>query len=176
MPDLVVRRAEEDDLEAVIGVLDDAAARLRAAGVDQWPDRFEAESIRPAILAGETWLGFLDDRPVATVTIDWQDPIWPDDGEAGYCHRLASVSGVAGAGSALFDWAEDHVRAHDRSMMRLDCVAANRRLRRYYEDRGYRHQGDATVGGGPGERAADSTFQTVVSKYQRQLATTPSAI
>ena len=61
----------------MLAVLADAAAWLRARGVDQWPDRFSTEWVMPAIEAGETWLAELDDDElralVALSTSDIED-------------------------------------------------------------------------------------------------------
>lgn len=68
----------------VLTVLDTASAWLRARGIDQWPQRFSADWLQDAIERGKTWLVRLNDEPVATVTLSWSDPLWPDDAKAGY--------------------------------------------------------------------------------------------
>ena len=47
----------------------------------------------------------------------------------------------------LLDWAADEARAQQRRLLRLDCVAANQALRRYYEGAGFRVTGEATMHG-----------------------------
>jgi len=163
-----IRRATQDDLAIVLRVLDDAAAWLSSRGIHQWPVAFEPHWISPDIEAGETWLALKDDSPVATLTLGWSDPLWPDDGRAGYVHRLARKRDTPGLGDALLDWVAEQVEIRGRDFIRLDCVATNQVLRAYYEDRAFKHRGDAAVGGVPGERA-EAGPKTLVSLYERAL-------
>jgi GNAT superfamily N-acetyltransferase len=161
----------------VLGVLDEAAAWLRAGGIRQWPVRFEAAWILDAIGRGETWLVMLGDRICGTVTLDWSDPLWSDVGGAGapagglpsgYVHRMAVRRRAAGLGAVMLEWAAESARQRGCAALRLDCVATNRRLRAYYESVGFVHCGDVGVGGAPGQRLAGGPT-TVVSRYERLL-------
>ncbi|GAB3827639.1 hypothetical protein ACFPIJ_07945 [Dactylosporangium cerinum] len=83
-------RATATDVGDVLSVLDDAAAWLAAGGVRQWPERFAADWVTPAVERGETWLVRSGGRTAGTVTLDWSDPLWSDlPGRAGYVHRMA---------------------------------------------------------------------------------------
>jgi GNAT superfamily N-acetyltransferase len=143
-----VRRAGPGDIEVVLAVLADAAAWLRARGVDQWPDRFPVDWVMPAIDRGETWLADVDGEVFGTLVVQWEDPIFwagfPRD--AGYLHRLAVRRTGRGQGGVLLRWAEQHAAGHGKTFLRLDCVAENAGLRGYYERAGYAHVGDVTVG------------------------------
>jgi hypothetical protein len=162
-------RAAAADLDDVLAVLDDAAAWLDAAGVRQWPRRFAAAWVTPAIERGETWLVRAGGRTAGTVTLDWDDPLWSDlPGRAGYVHRMAVRRWAAGTGRAILDWAAGQAREHGAAAVRLDCVAANPGLRAYYEAAGFRHRGDVEVGGAPGQRT-DGGTRTLVSRYERPL-------
>lgn len=159
-------RAENADIGKVIVILDEAAEWLRAQDVDQWPLRFQAAWVEPAIARGETWLVLVDGEVTATLTLDWSDPLWIDEeGEAGYVHRTAVRRSAAGLGRLMLDWAVDFTRQHRRGRLRLDCVESNARLRAYYEKVGFVHRGDRTVGGPPGQRRDDGQI-TVVSRYE----------
>jgi hypothetical protein len=162
-------RATAADVADVLTVLDNAAAWLAAAGIRQWPVRFVAEWITPAVERGETWLVRASDRTAGTVTLDWSDPVWSDCvGRAGYLHRMAVERWAAGAGRAILTWAADQARAHAAAVLRLDCVATNSRLRAHYEAAGFHHRGDAEVGGAPGQRSGGG-IRTLVSRYELPL-------
>ncbi|WP_165945741.1 GNAT family N-acetyltransferase [Micromonospora sp. KC606] len=153
----------------VVAVLDQAAAWLTAAGIKQWPDRFETEWVAPSVERGETWLVRIDGRTAGTMTLDWSDPLWSDRaGKAGYVHRMAVERWAAGIGRAILTWAADQACAHGGATLRLDCVAANRGLRAYYEAAGFQHRGDVEVGGAPGQRSDDG-IRTLVSRYELPL-------
>jgi hypothetical protein len=153
----------------VLAVLDEVAAWLREIGIRQWPARFRAELVEPAIRNGETWLVTVDGRTAATVTLDWSDPVWDGfGGRAGYLHRMAVRRWAAGLGAVILDWAADSTRARGGVALRLDCVAANPRLRAYYEAAGFGYRGDAEVGGAPGQRLRGGPV-TMVSRYERPI-------
>lgn len=60
---------------------------------------------------------------------------------AGYVHGLMTNRRGTGLGGWLLTWAETRITAAGRRLARLDCVATNGRLRRYYTDQGYREAG-----------------------------------
>ena len=63
--------------------------------------------------------------------------------DAGYVHGLVIDREHAGEGlgGQLLDWAERRTLQTGRTLLRLDCVEGNERLRRYYRDRGFREVG-----------------------------------
>jgi hypothetical protein len=65
---------------------------------------------------------------------------------------LAVRRSAAGLGGRLLDWAAAMATTKDRRFLRLDCVASNHRLRRYYEKARFRHRDDVPVTGPPGSR------------------------
>jgi GNAT superfamily N-acetyltransferase len=152
-------------------VLNEAAAWLQDQGITQWPARFESSWIEEAILQGETWLVEVEGAIGGTVTVDWSDPVWSDAcGDAAYIHRMAVRRRCRGLGSVILAWAAEMVRQHNCVALRLDCVAANDRLRAYYETAGFIYRGDVTVGGAPGQRLNTGPV-TVVSRYEMPLYT-----
>ena len=116
--------------------------------------------ITKAIDAGELFVAEIDSRTVATLQLQWSDPrFWGDidaDADAGYVHRLAvrRTDAGHGLGARLLDWADQQIRARDRSWLRIDVVSGNAPLRRYYESVRflYRHdvegEGQAQFHGG----------------------------
>jgi len=145
----------------VVAVLADAAAWLRARGVEQWPDRFSTEWVMPAIEAGQTWLAEENGEAVGALVVQWDDPLfsagYPSD--AGYLHRLAVRRHGDGLGSRLLRWAEYHAAGAGKTYLRLDCVASNGSLRAYYERAAYEYAGDVTVD------------EYVQSRYEKRVET-----
>jgi GNAT superfamily N-acetyltransferase len=143
-----VRPARTDEIGVVLDVLGDAAAWLAANGIEQWPERFDAEWVMLAIERRETWLAEQDGQAFGSLVVQWDDPLfwagYPSD--AGYLHRLAVRSPGTGQGGALLRWAERHAAGAGKAFLRLDCVAWNGPLRAYYERAGYAYVGDVTVG------------------------------
>ena len=147
---LTVRRAGPEDVETVAALLEDAAAWILARGIRQWPARFPRRFVAAAIRDHEVYLALDGPQAVGTFTIQWADePVWgrrPDD--AGYVHRLAVRRDRAGQGLGrwLLARAEERIRAAGRRYLRLDCMAANAGLRRYYESAGFVGRGEVAIG------------------------------
>jgi GNAT superfamily N-acetyltransferase len=157
-------------VDEVLTVLDEAADWLRGRGVEQWPARFERSWVEGAVRRGETWLALADGAVSGTVTLDAADSVWDDlpGAAALYVHRMAVRRAARGLGAVILGWAAGLARQQGRDALRLDCVAANGRLRGYYEAAGFAHRGDVTVAGAPGQRLDEGPV-TVVSRYELRL-------
>ena len=146
-----VERARGEDAAAVHALLEEAAAWLTARGIRQWiPGAYPAERVPEDIARGDVWgvrgaNGALD----ATLQLQDADPdIWgADDGRALYLHRLTVARRCAGSGlgSRLLEWALGEAGARGRAHLRLDCVASNDFLRRYYAAAGFAERGEARL-------------------------------
>lgn len=80
-----------------------------------------------------------------------EDPLfWPDvpQDESAYIHRLGVRRRVAGGvtSKALLEWAVKRTREIGRRYLRLDTDASRQKLRAVYEQFGFRHHSDRTVG------------------------------
>jgi GNAT superfamily N-acetyltransferase len=154
--------AEISETSEVLGILNEVASWLTSRAIRQWPASFTEAMVEPGIRAGETWLARQNGELVGTVTLSWNDPAWPKAGDdAGYVHRLAIPRRGTGLGQRLLGWAAQQVTDRNRSHLRLDCVATNGTLRRYYEHLGFAYCGDTELFGAPGERLNTGTSTTV---------------
>ena len=166
---MLLRPATPADLSAVVALLDEAAEWLRERGLDQWPKRFSPDWVAPAVADGEVQLAVVGDEPVGTYALVWADPvIWgdlADHEDAGYVHQLAVARSWAGRGigERLLDHAGALVAEAGRRWVRLDCVAHNAGLRRYYRGLGFTELGVVTDL--PRERAAWRT----AARFQRSV-------
>jgi ribosomal protein S18 acetylase RimI-like enzyme len=109
--------------------------------------------LRERLEHSEVYLFNRDNLPVATLTIQWSDPeVWGErglDGLAGYVHAIAiarNVSGL-GVGEQMLEWAVAVIAARGRRVARLDAMASNAPLCRYYEQRGFRALGTVLLAG-----------------------------
>lgn len=168
---LVFRLAGDDDLTELVRLRDAAARWQQGAGIDQWkPGELGADHFRARMRAGEVWLATLG--PGGPSAGAWE--LWWDDlaawGEqppvAGYVHRLMTDRRTAppGAGRLMLAEAERRIAAAGRSLCRLDCLAGNARLRRYYQDAGY-----AVVGETPAKHG-DAGKRYAVTLLEKRLA------
>ena len=146
--------ATPGDLEAILGLIEEASRWLKALGKDQWaepwPDREQRDArILKGLANKKTVIVRRGDTAVATVTMaNWHNPkVWVNGSctadlteRAVYLHRLVTARKYAGhgLGESLINWAEKYARAKYRAQWtRIDVWATNKDLHRYYEKLGF---------------------------------------
>ena len=145
---IVIVKALPPDLDKVMHVLDSAAEWLISKGIQNerqarmWP----REKVVEHLERGEVYLASFRGQTAATISLQWNDEIfWPGyPKNAAYVHRLAVASEFHGheIGRKLVEWAERKALENGKSCLRLNCLADNRILRRYYEIVGFAYQGE----------------------------------
>jgi ribosomal protein S18 acetylase RimI-like enzyme len=143
---LIAVRASIADYDAVMAILREAADWLSARGIQQWyvwHMEVGERILRERLEHQEVYLFRRANSIVGTLTILWSDQeVWGErgiDGLAGYVHGMAitrSVSGI-GMGERMLEWAMESIATHGRRFVRLDAMASNAVLCRYYEERGF---------------------------------------
>jgi ribosomal protein S18 acetylase RimI-like enzyme len=148
---ITIVQAQPPELEIVLDILEEAAHWLTSRGIEQWsPGTFRNGRRRRELLAyhlsqGEVYLakvdGEVNGEAIGTLTLQWSDKlIWGDmPDNAGYVHNLAVRRTFAGmgVGRQLLQWAEKAVVANGKQYLRLDCMAKNAALNRYYQQAGF---------------------------------------
>jgi GNAT superfamily N-acetyltransferase len=149
--------ASAEQLALAAAVLEDASLRLRDMGWEQWPVPFPVDELLFPDTAAICYLAWDADVAAGTFTLQRRDPLfWPEAGEAVgglhawgadgtrpvYLHRFATKTGYPGLGRLMLGRAEAIARGWGATCLRLDCVAADVRIRRYYEDAGFEYRGD----------------------------------
>ena len=175
VPELPVRLAEPGDVEGVLDLLGEAARWIRSStGIVQWPERFPREFIADLVDEGVVYVARDDEQLVATLWLQWADPMfWPDGGDgAVYVHRLVVRRSHAGRGigGQLLAWAGERAAEAGRFLVRLDCMTENAGLRGYYETLGFRHQGDI-AGDNPPPFNSDFRPRWRTSLYEKRVNT-----
>jgi GNAT superfamily N-acetyltransferase len=150
-----VERARVTDGSQIVELRDAAAPWLQRRGVEQWaPGEVRAEHVRRQIEADQWYVVRRHERVLAALRVlDDDREVWGarNDG-ALYVHGLVidrEVAGI-GLGASLLDWVERIAVEQGKSWVRLDCVASNQKLCRYYADLGFLEVGSNSFGaGGP---------------------------
>jgi len=144
--DIVPAKLEEIDI--VLGILDEAASWIKEQKLPSvWkPGEFCREAFLDQIARGEVHIGLVDGKPAGTITLQWSDPVfWGEQQpDSGYVHKLAVRPVYAGQklGLEMLKWAEATARAAGKRFLRLNCLAADRKIRDYYEQAGFLYKGD----------------------------------
>jgi GNAT superfamily N-acetyltransferase len=146
--DLKVVPAKTEDIDTVLGILDEAAAWIIQQKIPSvWkPGEFSRETFLDQITRGEVHIGLVDEKPAGTITLQWADLVfWGEQQpDSGYVHKLAVRRAFAGQeiGLEMLKWAEATARNAGKRLLRLNCLAADRRIRDYYECAGFLCKGD----------------------------------
>lgn len=148
-----IRIARPDDLDVVLGLIDNAADWLRTEKnttqwARPWPSLDErGKRVHAALLDRQTWLLYDGRRPIGTVSIKTfgNEELWTPEAretEAVYLHRLVVAREYAGdgLGAELIDWAGRKGAARQRGakLIRIDVWTDNAELHTYYRRLGFR--------------------------------------
>lgn len=150
MTALRIVSAQSEDLDRYIDLLEEVADWLARRGINQWrPGSFRRSTsfFAESISHGEVQLAFSGEALVGTLRLLLREPVvWPDvaEDDAVYVYTLAVRRQWANQqlGGRLLEWTSDRARALGRKYVRLDCMADNSFLRRYYTQAGFADCGD----------------------------------
>lgn len=155
---MIITRARMRDIDVIMQWRRERVSWLTARGEDQWSVPLPRSAVAATVSAGQTWLVWDGDDPVATLTLtawagvdelwkpswDSEDSLWlPTDDPADALYVAKMIIPLARAGEGLggemLDWAGG--RAYDAGLtwLRLDAWTSNPRLHRYYRQQGFRH-------------------------------------
>lgn len=147
----MIGRALPGDVPAILRIRRAAEDWLAAAGIRQWqPGWLTAERLDAEIGRGEWQVARGDAGVCGALRLLWSDEaVWQaDNAFAGYVHGLVIDRRHTGLGSRMLDWAGERAVEAGASLLRLDCVSHNTRLRQYYLDQGFREFGERAAYGG----------------------------
>jgi GNAT superfamily N-acetyltransferase len=155
---LAIRRAGSGDVDEAARILEDAIEWAAELGFDSWPPGTFADPrawgrdrLLEALGSDGLYLALRDGEPVATFSLLPEDSLfWPDEAaDALYVHRFAvrRAHRGGGVGALCLQFMRQEVVRSGRRYLRLDCLAWNQGIRRYYEDAGFVHRGETVVKG-----------------------------
>ncbi|MFF2886186.1 GNAT family N-acetyltransferase [Paenibacillus sp. NPDC057967] len=143
-----IRRATAEDAVKLRGLLEGAARWIHSAhGLRQWREEdFTQETVDTFIGEQEVFVTERGEELVGCFSVHWSyEEIWGEryHDDAGYVHRLAVSRRYKGegVGQELLEWAEGYIRSKGKRWLRLDCMADNPGLNRYYQSQGFDLQG-----------------------------------
>ncbi|WP_432955681.1 GNAT family N-acetyltransferase [Micromonospora haikouensis] len=154
---MIITPARLQDVDVIMGWRRERVAWLAARGEEQWSIPLPRSAVAATVSAGQTWLVWDGEAPIATITLTayvdvdglWKpdrDPeaLWyPEDDPADALYAAKMMIPLAhsgaGLGGELLDWAGG--RAYDAGLtwLRLDAWTTNHGLHDYYRRQGFRH-------------------------------------
>lgn len=150
---LVVQKASYDDHEVIISLLKEIAQWLKDHNINQWSYLLvggDDEEIKYAIQHDQTYNVLKDDTLIATFTLspeqsEWDQHIFGKEAvsDSMYLHRLAVMPQYMnqGIGKEILHWIQENLR-NEKKYLKLDCVADNVKLNRFYQDNGFEYLGE----------------------------------
>lgn len=147
-----IRKANLDDLNFISEILNRCRVHLDSQGIPQWVPEYPNEKhVAEDIKRDEAFVLTVNKIVAAYVVInEHQDPEysaikWNYDGENVFViHRLAVNPEYQRMGIAkrLMDFAEFYSVQEGKEAIRLDAFTLNKRVLRFYENRGYHNCGE----------------------------------
>lgn len=151
-----IRVADPRDIDISAEILEAAATWGASAGCPSWtpgsftgPGSVGISRLRSDLESTSLYLVWLDNAAVATFSLLESDALfWPSArDDALYLHRFAVRRVNAGVGAHAVAWAGAEARRRERAYVRLDCLAENPGIRRYYERHGFAPVGEKLIDG-----------------------------
>ncbi len=151
-------QAAAGDTEEVMALLVRTAQWLQSKGSTQWSELLEGKDVHgmaQSILDGDVFVfKNKENKMVGVVMLPqkasaWDLELWEDDiEEAIYLHRLAIDRNTAGKnlGADILDWVTNGISFNGKSVIRLDCIASNESLNRFYSGAGFTFRGTSESG------------------------------
>ena len=168
------RAATEEELPALLALLDEGKALLRERGIDQWQAGYPDESLLRADLArGELYAvrhggelaGFF---VLSTREEPWQEAIsdgkWTPELPYATLHRSVVTEKYRGTGLSekLLALAEREARALGAKALRTDTHKKNKAVLRLLRENGYRYRGNIVWPVEPGHDNMGQAFEKIL--------------
>ncbi len=153
---LEIRPATHEQVAISASILEEAADRGTTQGYRSWapgnftgPDARGIARLRSDVERFSLFLVWSGHAAVATFSLLEQDLIyWPaaaDD--ALYLHRFAVRRAAAGTGRRAIDWMVAEAQRRGRAYLRLDCLADNPGICKYYASAGFIEVDEVVIDG-----------------------------
>lgn len=148
--------AGPDALPTILQILKEGAETLRARGIDQWqgwhaPDAERLAWVQDGLDKGEFHFLEAEGQTIGMYRFLHEDELYwgPQTVKARYVHSLAvrAAWGGLGIGTRLMEHLFEQAREEGAEVFRLDCLATNPALRRYYEALGFVAVGETGLRG-----------------------------
>lgn len=166
-----IRQATQADLPAVMAVIADAQAYMRACGVDQWQDGYPPVSVFTAdIEKGACFMLCDGERVTGTCALLFGDDpnyaildsgAWQTRGAYATVHRIAVSADARGTGAAdlLFRHCEQLARGAGVKNLRVDTHKDNRAMQGALKRHGYSYVGELMLYRGTGNELPRIAFE-----------------
>jgi RimJ/RimL family protein N-acetyltransferase len=147
-------RGGPEHSEDILKLLREAAGWMESKGIKQWtPGQFSIRDVEDYFSSREVYLAMEGPTVAGMFTLQFSDvQYWGErnDESYAYLHRLAVAKSHRGGGlgGRMIRFAVGRAEEQGCTGLRLDTVAHNIKLNRYYQSLGFRYMGTHDVGAG----------------------------
>ena len=171
---LVCRAAAEEDLPAILRIVDEARAGLKKQKVDQWQGPYpDGEVFRRDIERGECFVVLHGDETAAFFTLSTRpeadydtltDGKWTEGMDAAVLHRCAVAAKYRGSGVAekMVRFIDERALARSLRCIRTDTHRKNKSMQRLLRENGYRYRGNLQITAEPGHDPARQGYEKII--------------
>jgi GNAT superfamily N-acetyltransferase len=145
-----IRDATSSDVIILREIYLEAIQFIKSKGIDQWStNNFQVEDISSNIEKRNMYLVYYNGNPIGMFSF-YSSPQWIDrliwgeiSDNSTYLHKLAIIRAYAGKGfgSKIIQWSELKTMELGKNYLRLDCMAENPDLNKYYQTHGFLFKG-----------------------------------
>jgi GNAT superfamily N-acetyltransferase len=149
-------QAALEELPLILQILKEGAEALQSKGIDQWqgwhaPDAERLAWVQDGLTNGEFYFLEAEGQTIGMYRYLHDDELYwgPQTISARYVHSLAVRAPWAGlgVGRQLMERLFVQAKAEGAAVFRLDCVATNTHLQRYYQSLGFVPVGETALRG-----------------------------
>lgn len=149
LSDLEIKTATSEDAEEIKSLLYDTAVWISKKGSSQWAGLLKGEDVHgvsSAIDRGEVFLVYLKKTLIGTLALwdkqtAWDRDLWGENtsNDYYYLHRIAVERNQHGKnnGKYLLEAAKKMSDNHQKTGIRLDCIADKPYLNKFYRSNGF---------------------------------------
>jgi N-acetylglutamate synthase-like GNAT family acetyltransferase len=156
MEEIVIKRAEGNDISEILRLLKEAALWLELKKINYWKDWINPPNkftnwIKTGLENNEFFMVAQGTSIIGCFRLSWEDEIFwgKQKVSAGYIHSLTIDRKLKGKkmGYKVLRTIEKFCRESHKKYLRLDCSSEVPALKRYYENIGFRQIGETIVHG-----------------------------
>ena len=171
---LTCRPAVEEDLPAILRIVDEARASLKRHRVDQWQGEYPSAQIFLNDMARSECFVVLHGEEIAAFFVlstaeeesyeGITDGKWTEGIDCCVLHRAAVAAAWRGSGLAdqMLRFVEQQCRAFGLRCIRTDTHKKNKAMQNLLRQSGYRYRGNLVISAEPGHETARQAYEKIL--------------
>lgn len=142
-----IELAVEKDIPFILEILKQRYEWFKERKIKQWTDAYykeihNANYLIEVMNIDKLYVVKQEDEVIGIFLLKTKDPAyWEDNEKAYYIHHFTTKLGNSGLGAEIMNFIENLAKQDEIQYLRLDCMQANTKLNKYYENHGFKNTG-----------------------------------